>query len=409
MRKEQATVKQVLITGANFHNKGAQSMLFVTVDEVMRRFPHAKIVFQTNEIIQMSVYQFDSIAIDWKVIEGGWRYKLSRYIIDIIKYITGDKSVKRKYEGIKVLPHSDIIIDISGYAIGSQWSEAHNESYIYKLLYAKRKHIPFYMMPQSIGTFQFENKIREKKAHQLRKAFSEVLKYPEIIYVREEEGIKNLEGIGISNNVHLSADLVLQNKGISISNIFKIKPKLNLITITGKPNVALVPNAQNIIHGSREDVVDIYSMVIRHLIRIGKNIYIISHSNVDIDLCMELFERANDKHVRLVKDDLSCLEYDYLVKQFDYVIGSRYHGIVHALRNDIPCVALGWAVKYRAMMELVGLDMFVFDITREAGVSKIISSIDELDSNLELYRDRISRRVKLIQKENCFAILDALV
>ena len=36
---------KVLITGANFNNKGAQSMLFVTVDEIRKRIPDCEIYF----------------------------------------------------------------------------------------------------------------------------------------------------------------------------------------------------------------------------------------------------------------------------------------------------------------------------------------------------------------------------
>ena len=37
--------KKILITGANYNNKGAQSMLFVTMDEVKKRIPDCEIYF----------------------------------------------------------------------------------------------------------------------------------------------------------------------------------------------------------------------------------------------------------------------------------------------------------------------------------------------------------------------------
>ena len=36
---------KVLITGANYNNKGAQSMLFVTIDEIKKRIPDSEIYF----------------------------------------------------------------------------------------------------------------------------------------------------------------------------------------------------------------------------------------------------------------------------------------------------------------------------------------------------------------------------
>lgn len=36
-------VKRVLIVGANFENKGSQSMLFITVDEIKKRISDCEI------------------------------------------------------------------------------------------------------------------------------------------------------------------------------------------------------------------------------------------------------------------------------------------------------------------------------------------------------------------------------
>lgn len=54
-------MKQFMITGANFRNKGAQAMLFVTVDELRRRYPDCRIYFATSERISKDDYWFDTI------------------------------------------------------------------------------------------------------------------------------------------------------------------------------------------------------------------------------------------------------------------------------------------------------------------------------------------------------------
>ena len=38
-------VKRRLIVGANIENKGAQSMLFITVDEIKKRIPDGEVFF----------------------------------------------------------------------------------------------------------------------------------------------------------------------------------------------------------------------------------------------------------------------------------------------------------------------------------------------------------------------------
>ena len=40
-------MQNILITGANFANKGAQAMLFVTISEARKRYPNANIFYTT--------------------------------------------------------------------------------------------------------------------------------------------------------------------------------------------------------------------------------------------------------------------------------------------------------------------------------------------------------------------------
>ena len=42
-------MKNFMITGANFRNKGAQAMLFVTVSELRQRYPDFDIFFDSLE------------------------------------------------------------------------------------------------------------------------------------------------------------------------------------------------------------------------------------------------------------------------------------------------------------------------------------------------------------------------
>ena len=54
-------MKKFLIIGANFINKGAQSMLFITMDEIYKRFPNAIVYFGTFEDIDESEYRFKPV------------------------------------------------------------------------------------------------------------------------------------------------------------------------------------------------------------------------------------------------------------------------------------------------------------------------------------------------------------
>src|SRR5690625_7730019 len=97
----------------------------------------------------------------------------------------------------------------------------------------------------------------------------------------------------------------------------------------------------------------IYKKIIEVLIGKGVNVYLIRHSYEDIEACIlikELFE--NEEKVVLVSEEFSCIDYDELVVKFNYLIASRYHSIIHAYKNNIPCISLGWATKYYELLSL---------------------------------------------------------
>lgn len=401
---------KILITGANFTNKGAQSMLFVTVDEVRKRFPDAEILFQTFESLDFSNYRFEPVNIIWGLMGKGPRYvtrRILRIAKDCVKVVLGQKSqFLSSLKAIKKIEGLDLIIDISGFAIGEKWSKGYNQNYIYKLEYARNNSIPFYIMPQSIGPFGFEREVDVLEAERLRRSFSDLLRYPTIIFAREKDAAKCLADIGISENVVISTDLVLQNRGICYKNIFKEEPELNLINIKTSQNVALVPNKQCVKHGAEKVTLDIYRETILHMLDIGKEVYIICHSNEDGEICEMLFNSIESEHLHLIKQNLSCLEYDHLIKQFEYVVGSRFHGLVHALRNDVPCIALGWAIKYKELMESVDQGEYVFNITEDFSKWSILDAVDDMNENIESNKRKVGTKLEAIQKDNCFLFLD---
>lgn len=66
-------MKNFIITDANFNNKGAQAMLFITVSELRKHFPECEIDVDTNDNVG-EAYRFNPIKIrhqDWIVASGG--------------------------------------------------------------------------------------------------------------------------------------------------------------------------------------------------------------------------------------------------------------------------------------------------------------------------------------------------
>lgn len=395
--------KIFLIVGANFENKGAQSMLFISVDEIKKRNPGAEVYFAGVEVFDDTYFAYHELYYteDSKNIALGNNalpLALKCVIKDAIKPLFGKRNNLFRFgETKKLFPDLDFIIDVSGFNLGSKWDIQTQEAYIQNIRLAKRYNIPMVMMPQSFGNFNYS----KEKAYLLPE-IGELLKYPKIIFAREKEGYQMLLDEFHLDNVRLSTDIVLQNTGVDMANIYKKVPAMRLPEVE-KNAVAVIPNKQCFNHGDKESNLKVYKELITHLISAGKMVYIFRHSREDLPICRMIAEQFSDNEVVLLDNEFSCFEYDEFVKRFYFVICSRFHGAVHAYRNYVPCILLGWAVKYFELAENVGQKKYAFDITADDfSVNKVITAVDNLNVYLKEEAQTIKCHVIEIQKHNCF-------
>lgn len=391
-----------LITGADFRNKGGQSMLFITIDELKKRFPGCEVFYPTNQkqsenfAVNQIYYDFNSLM----YMDGG-KDRIKALGKGMVKLMTGKKgNISDICKLSKVFPSFDAVIDISGFNLSSKWPQKTNKKYLTYIKLARKYQIPSFIMPQSFGPFAYE--ARQKEMDQ---RIRDIMSYPKVIFAREHEGERLMtEGYHLKN-VRYSCDLVLQNTGIDIKNIYKKAPALHVPEIA-PGSVAVIPNMRSFDHGSREEILSCYRSVIGKLLEMKKNVYIFRHAGEDLEACRWIkAEFKQEDNVVLLEDDFNCLEYDQFIACFDYVIGSRFHAIVHALRKGVPAIALGWAVKYEELLKLFGLENYVFNITESIESDSLMKAVDYYECNRDSLADQIRTALQTIQKDNCFDVL----
>lgn len=396
----------ILVTGAQFDNKGAESMLFVVADEMKKRFPDSTIYFATGDDYDESQYTFKKFIMSARglnIAMGGLNavYSLIKGLcIDAIKICIGRRrNLGHFFDVKKQFRKMDLMIDVSGFNLGRQWSEQIHRMYLNRIELAKRHNIPVYLMPQSFGPFDYDSGMDN-----IMKRMVDLLPYPELIFAREKEGYDDLIDTFSLNNVILSTDLVLQNTGIDWRNVFTKQPVIDVPKIDEEKVVGIIPNQKCFSYGDKNWNLKIYSAVIDQLLADSYKVVIFRHSKEDFEICQMINEKYNDDgHVQLESKEFSCLEYDEYVKQFQFIICSRFHGIVHAYRNGIPAIALGWAVKYQALAQCVNQEQYAFDITeRKCTVDEIVAAVRDMEKNIIENGEIIRNLVKEIQKDNCF-------
>lgn len=361
-----------LITGAQFANKGAQSMLFVAVSEIRKRFEDAYIYY-----LPINVREDYPLDI------------MSRYSFNILRQRTEYGS--NLYE---ILPLLTAIIDVSGYGLSSNWN---SDWYINHISLARQYKVPMYLMPQSFGPFDFEQAMDTKIA--------ELLKYPRVIFAREREGMDLLQSKYHLTNVRISNDLVLQHKGLDIDLIYREKVNPEYPKLLTEKNVGIVPNIRNFEFGNERLILKFYELIIELLLMLDKNVYIFAHSD-DMAVCRKIYyNHKGNRKVCLIEKELDCIEYCMFIRQFDFLIASRFHAIVHAYKEGIPCIAIGWARKYHELLQLVNQEKYIFDVREELNAIKLKNVLVEINKNIEKEQKVIRKSLEKVYIENCFDCL----
>ncbi len=404
---------KVLVTGGNFKNKGAQSMLFVTIDEIRKRIPDSEIYFGCSVgDPKLSDVHFKQICYsrEARYIALGRQVVLNFFIAlakAVAYFLYGKRSnLLNFFDAKRYISSMDLIVDVSGFALGDKWSRRINESFLNTTRLAKRYNIPIFIMPQSFGPFQYPSGLED-----IKEEIAELLQYPQLIFAREKEGYELLtKDFGLTNVVY-SSDLVLQNKGVNAENIYLKPPVLSLPEISTEHNVGIVPNRQCFVHGEKEIILKRYRAIVELLLEQHREVYLFRHSFEDLTYCRQIVEMfENEPHVHLLENDFSCFEYDAFVRNFEFIICSRFHGIVHAYKNHVPAIALGWAVKYRELTASVGQAAYIFDITDEnCEEEAMLQAVRQMIRDFEQESEVIQSHIQSIQSENCFECISEWV
>lgn len=403
----------VLIIGANFDNKGAQSMLFTTICAIRKKFTDARIIFGHPDECDITPYKmeevyFSSISVQHVLGEDISKFLWKIHLKNMVRPLIGRRKVSlsaaKCKELKKILPEVDFIVDISGFALGCKWGSQAAVNYITNIRMAKKYNIPIVLMPQSFGPFNFE-----KNQEKIDAMLQEYMPYPIRIFAREKDGEIPLREKYALENVTHHADLVLCSSSPDLSLIYHNVPEINVPQVNSVHSVGVLPNMRSFDRGgNKEQILEIFRHAIERLLEKGKTVYVFRHSVEDIVPCRWIKEMfSDDERVILWENDFSCFEYDMVCRQFEFLLVGRFHGIVHAYRNNIPCILLGWVVKYKELAKLMGQENFVFDITAKETKPEIIAgAVEHMDENLSVNKEIIRRNLAKVQaNQECFEVM----
>lgn len=356
-----------VLLGGELFNKGAQGMTFTVIDSLRTAFPGCEIyLFSSRE------YTTDR--------ETNYRFTPLPWDEDVKLYLLGYRgSSFRKVdwepevlEQVRLtFTKSTAVFDISGYSLSSQLGIDTTVSYMTDLLLANRYDVPYFILPQSIGPFDYAfpgNVVAGT-------LFRTYLPTASLICPRERGGVAAVRRY-TNDNVQLEPDLVFQRNEYNVSNI---SPDID----TDVPEleagaVGIVPN-KNVFSYADENVMAVYEAAIDQL-RENHYTYVLPHADDDENICMNLVQRfEDDSRVHALEGDFNAIQLEKVISQFDFIVASRYHSIVHAYREGIPAVVVSWAEKYRELVEVFDQTQYLHDCRDGIIVDEVISTVRSMD------------------------------
>ncbi len=389
-------MKNIIIVGGGMGNKGAQSMTFITVDELRKRFPQDRIVLLTSIPTDDTNYRFDIVKASHRSV---------KYLVDGEKKIAGllNRVDFQETEKIKdIFLNARLLIDISGYALSSKWADAIVNYYLIMLECAAKFKIPVYVFPQSFGPFEYKGLSAKRRMARIQNA----MKYPKVIFAREQEGKQELEKHFKLNNIRLSHDMVVVSRQADVDNVYLSYEKTLKQKIVSN-SVAILPNTRNYDHGNKKEILFFYQTVIEWLLSAGQAVYLMRHSSEDLQVCKEIKEMfANEERVIVMEEDFDCFEYEEIVKNFCYIIASRYHSIIHAYKCNVPCIALGWATKYIDLLSVFEQSQYMFDVRKDIDKGNVLKILKNMNENFKKEKQVISEKLVIVQENNIFDVIE---
>ena len=378
-------MEYIVVVGAKMSNTGSQSMVFQIVGEMHKRFPNKKVVALMNHkralVENMNeIYNFEIISFcpaDILYLYGGIQNVAGRMLGVSKKNINHIKAV---------LQNTCLAFDVSGYSLSSNWSGANSLKYLYQIAILKKYQIPIVIMPQSFGPFEYGVVFKQY----INRLGKKLLPYPNIIFAREKYSYHIVRKQFGLNNVAISMDMVLLGKEVDQSILLKPTIKLREYSIQ-EGCIAVVPNNKLAEKFSLEAALEIYVSAINYLTECKKKVYIVQHSETDRNLCNKLAAKFHtNKDITLLQANLSCLEYDLLIRHFDFIIASRYHALVHAYKQKVPCIAIGWSEKYNNLLDILKQDRYMID-AKKFNKEELFKKIDIMLQNYDVEHMQIQR------------------
>ncbi len=370
-----------IIFGGNFINKGAEALTLTTVEMLRKKYPADEPVlldlFPSQFGAAKTTFPFEIVNMHVRT--------LYRIHFPFLKLIFKESNKSDSEKRIRQLfEQAEGFYDISGYGVSS-----HNQRPIWTLatmlpaFWANRKKIPVVLLPQSLGPFDFTG----WKKLIIRPIIARYLKIPKTIFIREGISRQHLAPFRTEGVVD-SFDLVLLN-----ANHQPIKVDGN--------HIAIIPNRQLTNFIPEDSVAGLFAKLAQSSIDAGYTVHLFAHASDDMKLCRMIYEAIPNKSKTIFyQSNFSIPQTEELLSGMSGVITARYHGLVHAIKQAKSCFVIGWATKYKVLIDAIEQQEYYIDLSQQSDLSPVYTQFQKWIERGINESDKIKEIVAKIQSES---------
>ena len=380
----------LLIFGANWHNRGDESAVRAMIDEIRIAIPKCNIKIHFNQLVDHIPYDDIAILKPFKRCAGRNKLKVALYKLSLktngkVPY-PDNNSANAFYEFLHAVRWADYVIYApGGPCIGDYYHARELLLDMLDLIIKNRK--PFSLFAPSVGPFTYSVK-RIKRT----------LEHADIICFREEISQKYFHDIcphkkttvtldsAFQHSINLDENLKLYNTYKDLHDFIAQNKKIIGITIT---NLQWHRNYKN--DSWAKIIEDGFSQFISYLLEHDFGVLFIP----------QLFGKDNDKiymstfvkgeNCYVMSDEYDCYFQQYIIAKLFAVVGMRYHSNIFSAKMGTPFISVSYEKKMQGFMQKAELSQYcllINDLTFEALKSKFELMLD----NYNEYKDDLDRK-----------------
>lgn len=335
-------------------------MLFSVVDRMKKWESSAGFILNT--------YRFSSLE---QVVKDYDRVFLNRSLAARVKMkLMKMLGVQQRDLMLKTLPKKiDVLLDAGGYQFGDSWNHTREGINWIKHYYAalKDRGAKIIMLPQAFGPFEKQTS---------KEMISAAAGFADLIFPRDAESLAHLQqvfGAGLHFDIYGDFTNLLSYSKTD-------EPK-------GDEKICFIPN-QKMISGSagisEQEYISFFAGMIKHVRSKSDNdIVLLNHEGAgDLALCQKV--NAHFSGALPVLTGQNSLQIKEFLSGCLFVVSSRYHGIISALSQQVPCLATSWSHKYEALYREFELPDFVLDPNSRESAHHLAEKLLDVKENTRI-------------------------